>query len=98
MPNTKSAKKRLRQSLEQRERNRAGRSVLKTHVRRVLTEIAAGDASKAADELRLTSAKLDRAGARGLIHPNKAARIKSRLQRRLKAAQQGAGATKSAGS
>ena len=86
MPNTKSAKKRLRQSLEQRSRNRAGRSALKSFVRRVLAAVEAGDAAKAEAEFRLTAAELDKAGARGLIHPNKAARIKSRLQRRLKAA------------
>jgi len=86
MPNTKSAKKRLRQSLEQRSRNRAGRSTLKSFVRRVLTAIEAGDLKKAEAEFRLTVVKLDKAGARGLIHPNKAGRIKSRLQKRLKAA------------
>ena len=86
MPNTKSAKKRLRQSLEQRSRNRAGRSALKSYVRRVLTAIEAGDLTKAAEEFQRTAIKLDKAGARGLIHPNKAGRIKSRLQKRLKAA------------
>jgi len=86
MPNTTSAKKRLRQSLEQRARNRAGRSTLKSFVRRVLAAIEAGDLDKAKAEYRQTAIKLDKAGAKGLIHPNKAGRIKSRLQKRLKSA------------
>jgi small subunit ribosomal protein S20 len=88
MPNTTSAKKRLRQSLEQRARNRAGRSALKSFVRRVLAAITARDLKKAEEEFRLTAIMLDKSGARGLIHPNKAGRIKSRLQKRLKTAKQ----------
>jgi small subunit ribosomal protein S20 len=89
MPNTKSAKKRLKQNTQRRTRNRAQRSVLKTMVRRVLEAVAAKDVPKAEEEYRLTAARLDRAGAHGLIHPNRAARIKSRLQRHIKAAKQG---------
>lgn len=88
MPNTKSAAKRHRQSLERRARNRAGRSVLRTHMRRVLSAVDAGDQQQAGDEARQTAVKLDKAAARGLIHPNKAARLKSRMQRRLKAMKQ----------
>ena len=87
MPTTKSAKKRLRQSEDRRVRNRATRSTLRTHIRRVLTAITDKDPVKAREELRLTTIKLDRAGACGLIHRNKAARIKSRLTHRIKAIQ-----------
>lgn len=87
MPTTKSAKKRLRQSEERRLRNRSTRSTLRTYVRRVLAAIEANDAVKAREELRLATIRLDRAGTRGLIHPNKAARIKSRLVHRIKAMQ-----------
>jgi small subunit ribosomal protein S20 len=88
MPTTKSAKKRLRQSEERRLRNRSERSALRTYVRRVLTAIEANDPEKAREEMRLATVKLDRAGTRGLIHRNKAARIKSRLAQRIKAMQQ----------
>ncbi len=47
MPNTKSAKKRHRQSLVRRQRNRAAKSVIKTQVRRLREAIAAGEVETA---------------------------------------------------
>jgi small subunit ribosomal protein S20 len=79
MPTTKSAKKRLRQSLERRAKNRAAKSAMKTQVRKVRQAVAAGDITTAETELRLAAKKLDRAGAKRVIHPNAAARTKSRL-------------------
>ncbi len=81
MPNTKSAKKRLRQSEERRERNRACRSEMRTRIRNVQKAVAAGDAAKADELLKVAVRRLDQFGSRGLIHPNKAARTKSRLTR-----------------
>jgi small subunit ribosomal protein S20 len=86
MPNTKSAKKRLRQSLERRARNRAVKSSLKTQVKKVLVAVEDGDAAAGSDEFRTAVKKLDQAAAKRVIHPNKAARLKSRLSARLKAA------------
>ena len=97
MPNTKSAKKRHRQSQVRRTRNRAAKSVLKTQVRKVREAIAAGELDKAADELRVTSKKLDQTAARGIVHRNLASRLKSRLSAAIKRAKPGAaGATKAA--
>ena len=79
MPHTKSAKKRLRQSLERRTLRRAVKSSVKTQVRKVRQAVAAGDLATAEAELRLAAKKLDRAGAKRVIHPNAAARTKSRL-------------------
>jgi small subunit ribosomal protein S20 len=79
MPTTKSAKKRLRQSLERRALNRAVKSAVKTQVRKVRAAVAAGDLEKAQTELQLATKKLDRAGAKRMIHPNAASRTKSRL-------------------
>ena len=79
MPHNKSAKKRLRQNLERRAKNRSVKSSVKTQVRKVREAIAAGDVAKAETELRLAAKKLDRAGAKRVIHPNAAARTKSRL-------------------
>jgi small subunit ribosomal protein S20 len=84
MPTTKSAKKRLRQSLTRRASNRATRSVLKTHVRKVRDAVAAADAAAAGEALRVTAKKLDQAAARGVIHANSAARLKSRLSAAIK--------------
>ena len=86
MPNIASAKKRLRQSLVRRTRNRAAKSELKTRIRKLLELIKAADHEKAAAEFRLTTKKLDEAAAARIIHPNRAARVKSRLSRRLKLA------------
>jgi small subunit ribosomal protein S20 len=79
MPTTKSAKKRLRQSLEKRASNRAAKSAVKTQVRKVRRAVEAGDIATAEAELKLAAKKLDRAGAKRVIHPNAASRTKSRL-------------------
>ena len=86
MPNTKSAKKRLRQSEERRARNRAIKSVVRSHIRKVDTAIENQDVATAETEFRAACSQLDKAGARGTIHPNKAARLKSRMSARVKAA------------
>jgi len=86
MPNTKSAKKRLRQNEDRRARNRAAKSVIRAHIRRVREAATAGEIEKAEAEFRLAAKHLDRAGARRVIHPNKSARLKSRLQHMIKKA------------
>jgi small subunit ribosomal protein S20 len=89
MPNTKSAKKRLKQSLVRRSRNRAAKSELKTLSRKVREGIAAGKLDEATTEYRALSRKLDRAAAGNVLHDNAAARVKSRLSAAIKAAKQG---------
>ncbi len=86
MPTTKSAKKRLRQNLKRRDRNRAVKSMLKTQVRKVRDAVAAKNVAGAEAELRVTGKKLDQAAAKKIIHANKAARTKSRLQQLIKSA------------
>ena len=88
MPNTKSAKKRLRQNEARRARNRSARSGLRSQIRKVREAVAEGKIEEAEGRFRQTSKTLDRAGAHRLIHPNKAARTKSRLQRLIKSAKQ----------
>jgi len=97
MPHSASAKKRHKQNLRNRERNRAAKSELKSHVRKVLSAIDAGDATQARDALRTLASTADKAAAAKKIHRNKAARMKSRLSARLLAASKGvtpAGSTK----
>ncbi len=88
MPNTKSAKKRLRQSLERRARNRAVKSALRTQMRKVREAAKAGELERAQEEFRRACKKLDQAAAKGVIHRNSAARRKSRLNAFLKATAQ----------
>lgn len=92
MPHSASAKKRHKQNLRNRDRNRAAKSELKSQVRKVLTAIDAGDVAQASETLRTVAQKADKAAASRKIHRNKAARIKSRLSARLKAAAQGGAA------
>ena len=85
MPHSASAKKRHRQNLRNRDRNRAVKSEVKTHVRKVLEAISAGDAAAAGEHFRTVTKKVDQAASRKTIHRNRAARIKSRLSARVKA-------------
>jgi small subunit ribosomal protein S20 len=77
MPHHKSAKKRLRQSLEQRLRNRGFRTELRKAIKTARADSAHVGAAVSAADLAVR---------RGIIHPNKAARLKSRLMKRHSAA------------
>lgn len=79
MAHTKSAKKRHRQSEENRAKNRSIKSSLKTIGKKIREAAAKGSVETAEAELRLAAAKFDRAAAKGVIHANAAARSKSRL-------------------
>ena len=89
MPNVKSAQKRMRTSRIRAERNKQARSRLRTALKRVRQ---AETAEAATEEFRKATMLLDRAAARRLIHPNKAARVKSRLSRFVQEKEQAAGA------
>lgn len=79
MPRIKSAKKRMRQTRSRTEHNRALRSAIKTAVKKARAEISPASVAAAMQAL-------DRGARKGLIHRNAAARKKSRLAKRLKAA------------
>ena len=83
MPNTKSAKKRLRQNLERRSRNRSVKSAVRSQVRKVREAVEAGDLETADKEFRLACKRLDKAGSAGVLHRNTAARYKSRLSQHI---------------
>jgi len=85
VPNTRSAKKRMRQSAERRTRNRGRKSVLKNQIRKFLDALHDKDKARAESEYRAASRTLDRTAAKGTLHKNAAARRKSRLAARLKA-------------
>ena len=89
MPNTNSAKKRLKQNRAHRAKNRSVRSNMRTHIRKVREAVAAGNIEEAEQVYLLTAKRLDRAGTSKLIHRNQAARLKSRLQKLIKNAKQG---------
>jgi small subunit ribosomal protein S20 len=81
-----SAKKRARQNVTRRARNRARKSTLKTQIRHYSELIhETTDMAVAEKELRTTQKKIDKLAAKGTIHKNTAARRKSKLARRLNA-------------
>jgi small subunit ribosomal protein S20 len=84
MPHSRNAKKRLRQSLERRDKNRSVKRELKTRVRTVVESVEAGKTEDAEKAFRIAVQKLDRAAAHNTIHKNKASRTKSRLAARMK--------------
>jgi small subunit ribosomal protein S20 len=86
MPNTTSAAKRMRQSAKRRMHNRVTKKIIKTLTKRTLAAVAAKEFDKAASDLKMATAKIDKAGARRILHPNTAARRKSSLARAYAAA------------
>ncbi|WP_374011892.1 30S ribosomal protein S20 [Pseudoxanthomonas koreensis] len=85
MANIKSAKKRAKQTVVRNQRNTSQRSMLRTAVKKVIKALDANDAATAQEAFKSAQPLLDRMSARGLIHRNKAARHKSRLNARIKA-------------
>jgi small subunit ribosomal protein S20 len=85
MANHKSSIKRARQTVVRTERNRAEKSRLKTARKSVLAAIASGDKEAAVKASALLSSVVDKAAKRNLIHPNKAANLKSKTSKGLAA-------------
>lgn len=85
MAHTLSAKKRVRQNARRNQRNSAKRTTMRTAIKKTVTAIEAGDAEAAKSAYQEVSSILDRYAHTGLIHKNKAARHKSRLNAKVKA-------------
>lgn len=83
MPNTKSAKKALRQNIRRRARNLQKKRILKTEIKKYKQLIASKKLEEAKNQLRIVYKKLDKAAKTNLIKKNKASRLKSRLARLL---------------
>ncbi len=92
MPNTASAKKRLRQSEKRRASNRARRSELRSLLRSARAAVAAGDVAKSEETFLRLAKRWDQAAAAGIVHRNAAARIKSRMSGHIRALKQGSAA------
>ncbi len=85
MANSKSAEKRIRVSERRRLRNRPFRSAARTFVKKAELAIAAGDKDAAQVAVLAATSQLDRVASKGVIHPNNAARRKSRLMKKYNA-------------
>jgi small subunit ribosomal protein S20 len=84
MANIKSQIKRNRTNEGRRLRNKAIKAELKTRIKSAVRIAEAHDES-ALDAIQIAQKKLDKAADRGVIHPNQAARRKSRLMKRVNA-------------
>ncbi len=83
MAHSLSAKKRVRQNAKRRIINRACKSKVKAAIKGFETVVSGGDKKTAAERYKLAVKKLDKVASTRTIHKNKAARIKSRLARKL---------------
>jgi small subunit ribosomal protein S20 len=84
LANIKSAKKRARQSEQRRLRNVSARSMVRSALKKVVKAIDAKDKAAATSAYAAAVPVMDRYAARGLIHKNKAARHKSRLNAKIR--------------
>jgi len=81
----KQARKRHRQSLERRMRNRSVRSRVRRQIRLMRTAIADGDADKVKELLPETISVIDVGWRKGVLHRNTASRYKSRMAKQAQA-------------
>ncbi len=84
MANIASAKKRARQSEVARKQNASQRSMLRTQLKKVVTAIQNKDKDAASAAYQVAVPVIDRMADKGLIHKNKAARHKSRLNTQIR--------------
>ncbi len=82
--NIKSAVKRARQNIKLRQRNTSARSAFRTYVKNVVKAVELKDKEAASKAFSAAQPVIDKAVSKGLIHLNKASRIKSRLSAKIK--------------
>ncbi len=83
MPNTRSARKQVRVTQRRRLKNKSIQSLCKTNITKAERLIFSGELESAQKAAVVAISSLDRAAEKGVIHPNNAARRKSRLMKRL---------------
>lgn len=79
MANTAQARKRARQAEKRRSRKAGQRSALRTSIKSLIKLVTGGDKKAAQEAFKNTASVIDKAVSKGLLHKNKAARQKSRL-------------------
>ncbi len=85
MANSPQAKKRARQNEKARQHNAGLRSMVRTYIKKVIAAIEAGNVEDAKAAYAAAVPVIDRMADKGIIHKNKAARHKSRLNAQVKA-------------
>lgn len=84
LANTSQARKRVRQAEKRRQHNVGIRSEARTYIKKVVNAIAMGDKSQAQAAYKAAVPVIDRTARKGVMHPNKAARHKSRLNQHIR--------------
>jgi len=85
LANSAQSKKRARQAEKHRQRNAGYRSMFRTFIKKILNAVIAGDKKTAEQAYKNAVSLIDKTAGKGLIHKNKAARYKSRLNARVRA-------------
>ncbi len=85
MANSPQTRKRARQNVVRNQRNRSYRSSVRTSIKALLKAINSGDKDAAPTAYRTAASVIDKGSNKGLMHKNTAARLKSRLNKRLQA-------------
>ena len=85
MANSPQARKRARQNDRRRAQNASMRSMMRTTIKKVLRAVEAGDKAAAETAFKDAMPAIDRVADKRMIHKNKAARHKSRLNARIRA-------------
>jgi small subunit ribosomal protein S20 len=85
LANTAQAAKRARQAEHRRQHNAARRNMMRTYIKKVIKAIRSGDQASAAQAYQEAVPVIDRMVNKGIIHKNKAARHKGRLNTHIKA-------------
>ena len=83
MAHSLSAKKRIKQNEKRRAINRARKSEVRTRIKSFEAAVKSGDKEAAGEQLKLVTRKLDKVAATSTMHKNTAARLKSRLTKKL---------------
>ena len=83
MPHSKSAQKQVRAAKSRGLRNKSNRTLCKTNITKAEKLIFSGELESARDAAVAAISSLDKAAQKGVIHPNNAARRKSRLMKKL---------------
>ena len=84
MANTAQAKKRARQSEKSRQLNASHRSMMRTSIKKVVNAISKGDKAEAETAYKAAVPVIDNMARKGIIHKNKAARHKSRMNQHIR--------------
>ena len=84
MANTAQARKRVRQATKSRVANAAKKSQFRTSIKNVLKSISEKNAEQSKKDFITAVSCIDKLAAKGIIHKNKAARHKTRLNSKIK--------------